>query len=109
MSLLTNRPEQTKRNDELRLKYSSFLLKGPCWPRKFVCASGGCCCNLLVLSLLCGLLGPALLCGLLGPTLFRCGLLTTFFSCHSFYCSFFPSLGFQVLTTRYCVYLCLVG
>jgi hypothetical protein len=28
-----------KRNDEIRLKYSSFLLKGPAGLLKFVCAS----------------------------------------------------------------------
>ncbi len=48
------------------------------------------------LSLLGGLLRSALLCAsFLGATLFRCGLLSTFLSCHSLSCSFFLSLGFD--------------
>ncbi len=47
------------------------------------------------LSLLCGLLGSALFRALLCATLFRC-LLSTFFSCHSFFVLlFFSSLLFR--------------
>ncbi len=47
------------------------------------------------LSLLCGLLGAAFLRALLCATLFRCGLLSTFFSCHSFYVLLFSKFGFR--------------
>ena len=59
------------------------------------------------LSLLGGLLG-ALLCALLCSTLFRC-FLSTFFSCHSFYVLLLFKFGVCVVTTRYCVWLSLVG
>ncbi len=63
------------------------------------------------LSLLRGLLRAALLgAAFLGAaTLFSCGLLSTFLSCHSLYVLLFSSLGFSVVSTRYCVHFCLVG
>jgi hypothetical protein len=87
----------TKRNDELRLKVSSFLLRGRSasdvfvrqWKVRVTCWFG--------LSLLGGFLGSAsaaaLLSALLASALLAsAALLSTFFSCHSFYVLLLSSL-----------------
>ena len=85
-----------KRNDELRMKVSSFLLRGRSasnvfvrrWKVRVTCWFG--------LSLLRGLLGsaaPAFLSALLASAfLSSAALLSTFFSCHSFYVLLLSSL-----------------
>ena len=87
--------QTTKRNDELRLKVSSFLLQGP-WAsevfvRRWKVRTVTC---WFELSLLCGFLGSALLRGLLGSALLPACFLSTFFSCHSFYVLLLSSLVF---------------
>jgi hypothetical protein len=89
-----------KRNDELRLKVSSFLLRGRSASDVFVrqwkvrgvtCWFG--------LSLLRGFLGSAaalLSAALLASALLASALLSTFFSCHSFYVLLLSSIGFFV-------------
>jgi hypothetical protein len=98
----------TKRNDELRMKVSSFLLRGRSASDVFVrqwkvrgvtCWFG--------LSLLRGFLGSAaatlLSAALLASALLASALLSTFFSCHSFYVLLLSSLVLCFFTTtRYC-------
>src|ERR1041385_1444030 len=90
---------KTKRNDEFRLKVSSFLLRGRSasdvfvrqWKVRVTCWFG--------LSLLGGFLGSAsaaatLLSALLASAFLAsaAALLSTFFSCHSFYVLLLSSL-----------------
>ena len=103
--------KETKKNDELRVKYSSFFCKA-LWAseicvRRWKVLAVTC---WFELSLLCGLLGSGSFLGaLLGATLFRC-FLSTFFSCHSFYVLLLSSLVYCFcMTTRYCMCLALVG
>ena len=88
---------KTKRNDELRLKVSSFLLRGRSASDVFVRQWKVRVISWFGLSLLRGFLGSAaaLLSTLLASAaLFASALLSTFFSCHIFYVLLLSSLVF---------------
>src|SRR5437588_547874 len=108
--LIIRSETRNKRNDEFRLKYSSFLLKGLAGLRKCLCASG----RLLLYPagsnylFLAAFLAPPFLAAFLAPPFFAADFFPPFLVAIAYvllFCFWF----FRRLTTRYCAYLFLVG